>query len=264
VITSCHNKRVMAAARLKKRALRQKDRRFLVEGFQGVIEALRAGVVKEVFLGPEPRDRLERVREAADTSGVRVDIVSQEVMAHLTSTVTPQGVVAVARFVDADLATLAEPAAQDPFVSVLIHVRDPGNAGTILRSADASGASGVVFTESSVDVYNPKTVRASSGSLFHVPVVRQVDAADVVSVLRRAGFRILAADADGTQSIYDADIMGPVAILFGNEARGLQQGDLVLADTTVRVPLAGRAESLNLAAAAALVLFECARRRTHG
>jgi tRNA G18 (ribose-2'-O)-methylase SpoU len=184
--------------------------------------------------------------------------VTPEVMGHLTSTVTPQGVVAVAGFVDVPLSSLDERATCVP---ILVEVRDPGNAGTVLRSADASGADAVVFTRSSVDVYNPKTVRATAGSLFHVPVIRDVELAESVERLRGRGFAVLAASATGERAVHDVDLSGPTAFLFGNEARGLPGEALQLADGSVRVPISGRTESLNLAAAATLVLFEAARQR---
>jgi TrmH family RNA methyltransferase len=262
MITSTQNKRVAKAIRLKKRAMREADGLFLVEGLQGVAEALGSkGVVREVFHVGPPVPRLQAVLEAAERQGVPIRPVSSEVMGQLTSTVTPQGVVAVARFVDVPL---GDATAGAGCVPVLVEVRDPGNAGTILRSADASDADAVVFTRSSVDVYNQKTVRASAGSLFHVPVVREVEAAEAVAALRRSGFVVLAAAADGATSIYDADLTRPTAVMFGNEATGLAAEALAVADRTVRVPIAGRAESLNLAAAATLVLFEAARQRSGG
>jgi len=258
VITSIHNKRVARAVRLKKRAMREKDRLFLVEGVQGVSEAMASGGhVQEVFTTAATEDRLEDVVKAAEQAGIPVRPVSPEVMAHLTSTVTPQGVVAVAEFVDVPLSHMIE--GGDGLLPVLVEVRDPGNAGTILRSADASGAAGVVFTASSVDVYNQKTVRATAGSLFHLPVAREVDVDEAVGLLREERFAILAADANGARSVYETDLSIPTAVLFGNEARGLPDSALALADQTIRVPISGRAESLNLAAAATLVLFEAAR-----
>lgn len=261
MITSIHNKRVAKALRLKKRALREKERLFLVEGAQGVTEAIASGSrIHEVFTTPGMGDRLEGALEAAEQAGIPVRPVSAEVMAHLTSTVTPQGLVAVAEFVDVPLSGVV--ASAEGLLPVLVEVRDPGNAGTILRSADASGAAGVVFTTSSVDAYNQKTVRATAGSLFHVPVVREVAVEDAVSTLRDAGFTILAADAAGRKSVYEVDLRTPSAVLFGNEARGLSEAARDMADETIRVPISGRAESLNLAAAATLVLFEGARQKT--
>jgi TrmH family RNA methyltransferase len=269
VITSIHNKRVAKAARLKKRAMRENDRLFLVEGAQAVREALATpGVVRELFYTHKAREepgppgrRSGDVLKAATRWRVEALPVSPEVMAHLTSTVTPQGLVAVANFVDVPLQTVM---GGEGCIPLLVEVRDPGNAGTILRSADAAGAEGAVFTRSSVDVYNSKTVRATAGSLFHVPVVREIEATEAVEAFRAAGVRILAASANGLTSVYETDLRGPVAVMFGNEARGLAPEVESLADGTVRVPIAGAAESLNLAAAASVILFESARQRFGG
>jgi TrmH family RNA methyltransferase len=239
--------------------MREKDRRFLVEGAQGVGEALAAGApVQEIFVSPVSQERLDPLIAAAQEAAVPVHAVTPEVMGHLTSTVTPQGVVAVAGFVDVPLGSLDQGAT---FVPVLVEVRDPGNAGTVLRSADASGADAVVFTRSSVDVYNPKTVRATAGSLFHVPVIRDVELEEAVEHLHGRGFAVLAASATGDRAVHDVDLSGPTAVLFGNEARGLPAEAMELADRSIRIPISGRTESLNLAAAATLVLFEAARQR---
>jgi signal transduction histidine kinase len=140
-------------------------------------------------------------------------------------------------------------------------VRDPGNAGTVLRSADAAGADGVVFTASSVDPYNPKTVRSSAGSIFHLPIVRGEETLAAVRGARERGLRIFAMDGQGDQDLYTVDLSAPTAFVFGNEAHGLPGEILAIADERVRVPHRGKAESLNLAAAATVCLFEWARRR---
>jgi len=261
LITSTKNKQVAAAARLKKRAFRERDRLFLAEGAQATREAVEAGAAEMVFsvFAPEGDPHPDVVR--ADAAGVRTLAVSEAVMAHLTSTVTPQGIVTVARFVDVPLEDLPS---HPGLVPVLCAVRDPGNAGTVLRSADAAAADAIVFSDQSVDVYNSKTVRASAGSLFHLPVVRDAAPQEAVAALRERGLQILAADAEGEVSVYEADLSRPTAVLFGNEAWGLSEDSLALADLTVRVPIRGKAESLNLAAAAALILFESARRQGGG
>ena len=258
MITSVRNAKVAAALRLHKRTFRDVDRAFLVEGAQAVAEALgsQAGLVT-LFHTKEVHPLVARARDA----GVDLVHVSDEVMARLTGTVTPQGLVGVAAFVDVELGGLPE----TPGCMALLHaVRDPGNAGTVLRSADAAGADGVVFSSASVDVYNAKTVRASAGSLFHLPVVRGADTPVAVEALRARGMRILAMDAHGEADLLEQDLSDPVAFLFGNEAWGLPEEAARLADATVRVPIAGRAESLNLAAAATVCLFEWARRRREG
>ena len=255
MISSTKNPKVAAAARLRKRAFRDDDRRFLVEGAQGVREALAADppAIDTLFVEDELHELAVRARERD------VDVVAAAgaVMGRLTSTVTPQNIVGVGDYVDVGLDTVPATGC----VAVLHEVRDPGNAGTIVRSADAAGATSVVFGAASVDVYNPKTVRACAGSMFHLPIVRDVATLDAIDALRASGHRVLAMDARGSNSLYTTDVSGPVAFVFGNEAHGLPQEIVSSADATVRVPHAGAAESLNLAAAATICLFEHARRR---
>jgi TrmH family RNA methyltransferase len=261
-LTSLRSARVQAARRLARRSSRSADRRFLAEGPQPVREAIaRDGTVVEIFVTAAAQARHGDLLHAAAAAGVPVHRVSGEVMASLAQTVTPQGVVAVCRFLDVGLATVL---AADPcLVVVLAHVRDPGNAGTVLRAADAAGADAVVVSGASVDVYNGKCVRASAGSLFHLPVVTGVALADAVAALRSAGLTILAADGAGETDLDElaaaGGLAGRTAWVFGNEAWGLPPATRTLADHVVRVPIHGRAESLNLAAAAAVCLYASAR-----
>ena len=256
-MTSIKNPKVAAAVRLKKRAFREADRRFLVEGAQGVGEALEhPDSLMSLFVV----DDLDPLAVRARHSGVDVHEVSPDVMAKLTSTVTPQGIVGVSPFLDVGSDALPV----DGCVAVLHEVRDPGNAGTVLRSADAAGAGGVVFTSSSVDAYNPKTVRSSAGSIFHLPIARGESTTDVLGSLRDRGMRVLAMDGHGDEDLYAVDLGAPIAFVFGNEAHGLPPDVIASADATVRVPHQGKAESLNLAAAASVCLFEWARRRHSG
>ena len=237
MLTSPKNPKVTAAARLKKRAFRDEDRRFLVEGAQAVSEALGVpGALETLFTDDELAPLAVQARQA----GVEVHEVGDEVIRALTSTVTPQALVGVAPYLDRGLDALPD----DGCVPILHEVRDPGNAGTVLRSADAAGAGGVVFTASSVDVYNPKTVRSSAGSLFHLPVVRGAETAEAIAAVKDKGFRVLAMATGGADDLYRSDLSGPVAFVFGNEAHGLPADVVALADDSVRVPQAGRAESL--------------------
>lgn len=216
--------------------------------------------METVLHTPGSTGRVPEVVGAARSAGLEVLEVAPSVIRHLTSAVTPQGVVAVARFVDVAVDDLPGTG----LVPVLASVRDPGNAGAILRSADAAGAAGVVFTRDSVDVYNPKSVRASAGSLFHLPVARDVSVEETVGNLRERGARILAAASDGEVPMDRADLTGSVALLLGNEAWGLPSEVRAMADATVRVPIHGSAESLNLAAAATLLMFEAAHQQPGG
>ncbi len=262
MITSLKNPRVAEALKLRKRGLREDRRQFLVEGPQAVGEAIgrRPGGALSVLFHT-PAEGLHPVVGRARDAGVPLVEVSEEVVRHLTSTVTPQGLVGVAGFVDVSLAELP---ADVSLAAVLYEVRDPGNAGTVLRSADAAAADAVVFTGSSVDVYNPKTVRSSAGSLFHLPVVRDAAVQDAVTELKNRGLAVYAATAAGDRDLYSLDLAAPAAFLFGNEAWGLPDEVAALADASVRVPISPRAESLNLAAAASVFLFEAVRQRTAG
>ncbi len=261
-LTSIRSPRVKAARQLAKRALRQRARQFLAEGPQAVGEALAAGgVVTQLFVTAAAQARYANLIGLAGGQGADVHAVSGEVMTELAQTITPQGVLAVCDFIDVDLDRLT--AGQPGLAVVLANVRDPGNAGTVLRTADAAGAGGVVFAGSSVDPYNSKCVRASAGSLFHLPVVTGPPVADAVRALRERGLRVLAADGGAGTTLDDlqsAGLLGqPTAWLFGNEAWGLPSDVLGLADDVVAVPIYGRAESLNLAAAAAVCLYASAR-----
>ncbi|GAA3819389.1 TrmH family RNA methyltransferase [Streptomyces chiangmaiensis] len=265
-LISPRSPRVSAARRLGKRNFRGKEQLFLAEGPQAVREAAghradgRATLV-ELFTTPEAAERYPDIVGAAHDAGARVHLAAEEVIADVSTTVTPQGLVGVCRFLDTDFDAILS--ARPRLVAVLAHVRDPGNAGTVLRCADAAGADAVVLTDASVDLYNPKAVRASVGSLFHLPVAVGVPVEHVVAGLKGAGVRILAADGAGDQDLDDeldkGTMGGPTAWVFGNEAWGLPEETRALADAVVRVPIHGKAESLNLATAAAVCLYASAR-----
>jgi TrmH family RNA methyltransferase len=259
-----HSPRLKAARRLNKRAFRQRERAFLAEGPQAVAEAFHCGAqVTDLFVTVPARTRHRDLVAEIAAAGIPVHVVSGEVMDELAQTVTPQGLLAVCGFVDVPLAEVAR--AAPALVALLANVRDPGNAGTVLRTADAAGAHAVVFADASVDPYNGKCVRASAGSLFHLPVVAGTRLEEAVVTLREAGLRIVAADGRAGRSLDDPEVQarlaGPTAWMFGNEAWGLPPELVALADEPVAVPIYGRAESLNLAAAAAVCLYASARAR---
>jgi TrmH family RNA methyltransferase len=256
--------RVVGVRKLQRRRDREAGRRFLAEGPQAVREALAVpGLVRELFGTPDALHRHAELAEAAP----EVWPVTDEALAGLAETVHPQGLVAVCDFLDVPLARVT--AAPPRLVAVLAEIRDPGNAGTVLRTADAAGAGAVIFAGDAVDPYNGKCVRASAGSLFHLDVVRGVEPAHAISDLRAAGLQILAATAHGEVDLEEyADagaLRGRTAWVFGSEAHGLPAPLAAAADARVRVPIHGRAESLNLAAAAAVCLYASARaQRTPG
>lgn len=254
--------RVRLASRLTRRAYRAERREFLAEGPQAVREALGvSGCVREVFATPEALERHTDVAAMAGAENLSVHLCDDTIVASLAGSVSPQGIVAICGFVDVPLVDAVGPAAR--LVAVAAHVRDPGNAGTLIRCADAVGADAVVLAGSTVDPYNAKAVRASVGSLFHLPVVVGTPVQAAVSALHATGFTVLAADGTAGVSIDDVESAGGladrIAWMFGNEAWGLPDSDAALADLRVAVPIYGRADSLNVATAAAVCLYITAR-----
>lgn len=236
---------------------------FLAEGAQAVTSALthQPAAVHELFATTDALRRHPRLGELARAHQVPVSPVTDRGMAALSETATPQGLVAVCSYLDVAAETVA--AGRPPLVAVLAAIRDPGNAGTVLRTADAVGAGAVIVTAESVDPYNGKCVRSSAGSLFHLPVVRNAPAGASVALLREAGYAILAAAGDGEVELAQLERTiapgQPVAWLFGNEAAGLAPELAGAARWRVRIPIRGRAESFNLAAAAAICLHHTAQ-----
>jgi len=254
------NGRVKAARKLARRNSRSEVRLFLAEGSKSLVEALELpGCVVEVFVtasaSAEHADLRERVLEA----GLPWQVATDDAVGSLSGAQSPQGIVAVCRYVDRPL----EAVLSGDVVVICADVRDPGNAGTIIRTADAVGAGLVVLAGNSVDPYNDKVVRATVGSLFHVPIATGMEVAEAIATVQAAGYRVLAADGAGEMDLFaDVDRLdGKVAWLFGNEAWGLPAELAAAADHRVAIPIYGRAESLNLATAAAVCLYATARSR---
>ncbi|MDY6055910.1 RNA methyltransferase [Micrococcus sp.] len=276
--------RVRAVAALAGRSARRRSGTFLVEGPQSCREALRAHlgegpspvarqwpagrVLTQVFVDPDlPRrdpglsDLVERVVAAGGPVAVRT--ATEQVLTAMSDAVTAQGIVAVARIPEA--LEMPDPAQTPPLVAVLCRVQDPGNAGTILRAADAAGAGLAVLTPGCVDPFSPKAVRSTAGSLFHVPLALAVPVQEAAETLRGAGLQVWAADGYGADRL---DLLGPETVgaptawLLGNEAQGLDEAERAVADRRVAVPLFGAAESLNVATAATVCLYATAMARS--
>ncbi|UKJ65730.1 RNA methyltransferase [Cellulosimicrobium cellulans] len=281
-MTNPRSDRVKAVRALAGRPARSRHGQLLVEGPQGVREAVRLvpDRVRDVYVTPAADQRHPEIVGDARAAGLHVHVATTEVLTAMSP--DAQGVLAVVRAHEPTLgdvvATLAGPGGERPaLVAVLATVRDPGNAGTVIRAADAAGADAVVLAGESVDVHNPKVVRSTAGSLFHLPVVTGVSLVDAVAALRDAGLTVLAADGAGDLDLDDlldvagpagegalddgqrVDLAGPTAWVFGNEAWGLPEQDRALADAVVRVPIRGLAESLNLATAATVCLYASSR-----
>ncbi len=241
-----------AAIKLHRHIGRRRAARFLAEGPNLVVAALRRDLVIEVFVTEAALTRFGSMLD-----GAVVHVVTDRAAKALSDTVTPVGLVAVCAMPSTNLADVL---ADGPrLIAVAAEISEPGNAGTLIRIADALGADAVVLAGHSVDPYNGKCLRASAGSIFAIPVVSETDAGAAVSVLSDAGLRVLATTVDGDTSLDDADLSGPTAWLFGPESHGLRPELADMAADRIRIPMSGGAESLNVAAAAAICLYQSAR-----
>ena len=247
---------MVAAVKLHRHTGRRRAARFLAEGPNLVEAALRRGLVSDVFATEDAAARFADL-----LAGTPTQLVTERAAKALSDTVTPVGLVAVCAIPDAGLEQVLAEA--PTLVAVPVGVSEPGNAGTIIRVADAMGADAVILAGPSVDPYNGKCLRASAGSIFSIPVIAEPDTDAVVAGLRDAGLQVLATVLDGSVSLDDVDLARPTAWLFGPEAHGLPADVVELATARVRIPMAGNAESLNIGSAAAICLSQSARPSRH-
>ena len=266
MLTNPRSDRVKVVRALSRRSVRSRTGEFLAEGPQAVREAVafRPDLVRDVYVTPDAATRHPGIVGAARASSLWVHEVSPEVLAAMVDTDSPQGIAAVCRVLDVPLERVVADLPPDALVCVLTNVRDPGNAGTVIRGADAAGADAVIVSDSSVDVYNSKVVRSTVGSLWHLPISVGAAVADIVAALRGRGVRLLAADGAGTTLLHELDLgrgSGGNAWVMGNEAWGLPAEIREACDEVVRVPIYGHAESLNLAMAATVCLYASAEAR---
>lgn len=250
--------RVVAAAKLHRHVARRRAHRFLAEGFNLVTAATTRGLVRDVFVTEVAAQRHPDLLATAGQQAP-IHLMTERAAKALSDTVTPSGLVAVCDMPDTGLADVL--AGSPTLIAAAVEVREPGNAGTLIRLADAMGAAAVVLGGHSVDPYNGKCLRASAGSIFSIPVVAVSDVHLAVSALRDAGLQVLATTVDGELSLDDVEpqLGKPTAWLFGAEAQGLSAQVAEAADHRVRIPISGGAQSLNVAAAAAICLYQSAR-----
>ena len=251
--------KVRGVAKLNKKDARSETGLFLLEGPQGLKEVLdRPKLVQELFATEDAVERYSDLFDRAEANRITTQIVSESVLKAMTDTATPQGIVAVCQQLDVNLEDVF--AAKPKLIALLANIRDPGNAGTVLRAADAAGADAVIFSKNSVDVYNPKVVRSTTGSLFHLPIVIDAEIADVIALAKENGHQVFAANGGGVEipSLGEKTLGMATTWVFGNEAWGFEQSTLDLVDQQVAVPIYGAAESLNLATAASVCLFSSA------
>lgn len=295
LITSVNNQRVKEVANLKQKKYRTEYSAFFAEGLRAVREAAEYAAVTDLFFTPAQEEKLHEIIKTAQEKGARLYSVDDKVMAKLCDTKTPQGVLAVIKMPENTLQQLrpgafAIPAARQNVkaggaatadtthkekqnqtkniepdnnapVIILDRIQDPGNLGTIIRTADAVGALGIILLEGCVDACSPKVVRASMGSLFHLPVVQDVTAEEALTWCYRNGYEPAATALNHAQNVYKADISKKMAFIFGNEANGVAEELQAAAETRLFIPMAGLAESMNVAMAAGIILFEGLRQR---
>lgn len=225
-----------------------------MEGAHLVEGASRHGLIRHVFVTESAAER-----HAALLGGVTapVHLVTERAAKALSDTVTPAGLVAVCQLPSPDLAGVL--AGAPPLIAVAVQIGEPGNAGALIRIADAMGAAAVILGGHSVDPYNGKCLRASAGSIFALPVVVAPDVGPTIGAVQGAGLQVLATTVDGELSLDDAELTRPTAWLFGSESHGLSAQLAGQADHRVRIPMAGGAQSLNVAAAAAICLYQSSR-----
>ncbi|GJF17781.1 RNA methyltransferase [Mycolicibacterium cyprinidarum] len=244
--------RVAAAVKLHRHIGRRRAASFLAEGPNLVEAALRRGVVSEVFATESAAERFGGLLAHAP-----VQLVTDRAARVLSDTVTPIGLVAVCSIPETSLSDVM--AGNPTLVAIAVDISEPGNAGTVIRIADAMGADAVILAGNSVDPYNGKCLRASAGSIFALPVLEEPDVGRLVNSLREAGLTTRATTLDGDQDLDGADLSAPTAWMFGSEAHGLAPEVAAMADERVTIPMSGGAESLNVATAAAICLYQSAR-----
>jgi TrmH family RNA methyltransferase len=259
-ITSTSNTRIKEAIRIRERT-HEEAHFFLVEGRKTVETTLAAGVeIREVFF----TDRFGAMEEGRELLGLlsqrgaRLYKVSRPVLSRLSDTETPQGIVTVASHAVSSLDGI--PIGPLPLFAVVDGVQDPGNVGTIIRTADAAGADAVILLDGTCDAFMPKVIRATAGSIFNLPVA-PANSERLLAWRRESGVRIVVTAAAASLSVFDADLSGPVAFVFGNEGSGVRRTIKDAADLLVKIPVYGKAESLNVATSAAICLYEAVRQR---
>lgn len=260
MITSTSNAKVKRLSALKKkRKLRDSENVFLIEGIRMFREAPENEIL-EIYASSSfmEKERL-LVNKKAAACGVRTEILADSVFEYVSDTKTPQGVLCVLRQKKTKLLEISQNG--NPLLLVLDNIQDPGNLGAVMRSAEAAGVTGVIMSGDCVDIYNPKTIRSTMGSVFRMPFVYVCDLAETIQELRKEGIRFFAAHLEGNKAYDEVCYCGKSAFLIGNEGNGLKKEIAQCADQYIKIPMCGQVESLNAAVASSVLLFEAARQR---
>ena len=249
--------RIVNAAKLHRSSARKKANAFLVEGENSVDAAVSTGAATDIFVTERAAEKFAEIVTAAGYMDVYVHPITDRAAKSLSDTQTTSGLFAVCKPVLWSAGKILN--GKPKLLAVPVETSEPGNAGTLIRTSDAMGADGVIFAGETVDPLGSKVARASAGSLFHIPTARDTNVKDVLGKLRAANLQILATAPQGDATLDEVDLTKPTAWLFGNEAHGLSPALLDAADIRIKIPLRGRAESLNLATAASICLYESAK-----
>jgi len=255
VIKSKENNLIKEIKKLKEKKYRDLDKSFLIEGFRFVEEALKSNFeVKYVFICERQKEKFEKLgfKKLIDKD-TKCFMVSDSVLNSICSTETPQGIVAVVKNKISNIEI------KNGFYILIDKVQDPGNMGTIIRSANASGALGVIITKGTVDTYNSKTLRSTMGSIFKIPIIFEDSNFDIIKKLKENKFKLITSSLDTNYNFYDVDLTDRVIIAVGNEGNGVSKEVFELDDISVKIPMPGNAESLNVGVAASIMMFEAVR-----
>lgn len=260
IITSKSNKLIKQVISLKRKKNRWNEKCFFIEGTRSIEQCiLSGGDIKHIFFSKELiRNDGEEVLAKAKQEKYDIYEITQTLFREISDTDNPQGILAVVEFQEYKLKEVLD---DENFFVVLDRVQDPGNLGTIIRTADAFGANGVIVTSGTVDVYNPKVVRSTMGSIFQIPIIHIDDIVEAISVLQKEEINIVSSSLDTENYLYDIDLKSDCAIVIGNEARGISNEAIDLSDQLVKIPMIGQAESLNAAVASSVLMYEVLRQR---
>jgi len=255
MITSASNSQVKYLVQLQKKSkIRKENKEFVVEGIKMVEEAPKDRIVK-VYVS----ENFTKVNEeAVEKIGAEYEIVSDNVFSQMSDTKTPQGILAIVKMLDYSMNDLIKDL---PLIAIIENLQDPGNLGTIIRTGEGAGISGVLMSSNTVDIYNPKTIRSTMGSIFRVPFVYENDFLNAIDFIKNRNITIFAAHLDGKNSYTEEKYSGPSAFLIGNESNGLSEVAAKKADVLIRIPMCGKVESLNAAIATTVLLYEARRQR---
>lgn len=260
-ISSVNNQLVKETCELKIKKYRNIADAFIIEGARCTEEVLDAewNILRAFVDVSAASDRVTKIADRLETGGIKVFEVTPDVMQRLSDTEAPQGILAVVEKKTWGLTDFTNKS--EGLLLVLDEVRDPGNLGTMIRTADAAGIDGVILLEGCTDLFAPKAVRSAMGSLFHLPIINEQDKKDFISWYRENKWELWSSSLEGGCSIYDEELPKRTAIIIGNEAEGVSSELLSASEKRIYIPMPGNAESLNAAIAAGIILFECVRRK---